>query len=894
MRSLALMLALLGLTAAVAQQAPVASKALLTAPWREQLQAVLDEYPPADALLQRVLERLQNPYELQRACWKESAPRGRGLGRSRCDPDSEFPEPGGALCYRRCRPGYTSDGVTMCWKSLFDFYSRGAGVHRSCQADEVEQNALCYRPCPDGFVGVGPVCWKPCDAQTYPFYGVDYGAMCCATAEACNRQMFEMAVKFPALWARVVASGLTGNYVGAVAKARQAVDGAMAFALPICGDPIFTPQALDVDTSAAGAASSRLSMPSGGGSGGGGGEEGADQPAQLPLPSESADEAAERQVGAGTLVPAVDAAAALPAAAPSVLTADARPMVGAAPEAVATMGPAGNSTCVESAFGTPARTCAEALAAGSSCAELVVAGYDCHCTCLDQEVACWKPWTFRGVGKLPRTCDASSSYPEKGSGLLCYQPCLPGFRSDGASQCHKISLWPPGNATVYSRGSGASLSCAEGEENDAGLCYARCPPGHTGAGPICWRDCDQRSAMPINGGAICCSSAQECGERIVNLATGIPFAFADAAVSALAGGALTPQLAMTAAKDIADALNGFKMPICDVPGSPPSPPPLPAGPPANGTQNSEEDSEPLGAPDTSDGPAGAGALSVQHALQLLPAAQGSAIARLALSAEDLGAQLRAELAALLGVAPARFQLDMFQAAPAASTLGDGAGFAMPSLDAIANGDFGRALLAFSILPAPPPALAAWELSARFLARARDGLAAIGSADAASSSGRRRRLRGADALGAATSALFDAASTPLLSRTVVVESALNQDSAALELVGLPNSTASGTLLDYSPVVLSSAGNFALWAELLDGARRGLPPTAALTERSPPPASATTGAEAAETALPPPRISRMAVPVASIIAGVCVACVLIVAVGYGGHAFMRRRRVASAVK
>ena len=34
-----------------------------------------------------------------------------------------------------------------------------------------------------------------------------------------------------------------------------------------------------------------------------------------------------------------------------------------------------------------------------------------------------------------------------------------------------------------------ALTCAEGEENDAALCYPPCDEGYTGVGPLCWQDC---------------------------------------------------------------------------------------------------------------------------------------------------------------------------------------------------------------------------------------------------------------------------------------------------------------------------------------------------------------------------------------------------------------------
>lgn len=131
---------------------------------------------------------------------------------------------------------------------------------------------------------------------------------------------------------------------------------------------------------------------------------------------------------------------------------------------------------------------------------------------------------------------------------------------------------------------------------------------------------------------------------------------------------------------------------------------------------------------------------------------------------------------MLGVDPVRFQLDMFQpplvggsGAPSwwegalerigLRSKGDGGGSG-------AEGSlFERALIVFSILPAPPPAPTAWELSASFLARARQGLAAIAARRSAGPA--RRRLVHVSGQSATPPEPLNEASTPLLLRAVMI-------------------------------------------------------------------------------------------------------------------------------
>jgi len=69
----------------------------------------------------------------------------------------------------------SSGQETNCW---IKSYGRGVGrVITDCPADKEKQLALCYPRCREGFTGVGPVCWQDC-----PSGYRDDGAFCAKPA----------------------------------------------------------------------------------------------------------------------------------------------------------------------------------------------------------------------------------------------------------------------------------------------------------------------------------------------------------------------------------------------------------------------------------------------------------------------------------------------------------------------------------------------------------------------------------------------------------------------------------------------------------------------------------------------------------------------------------------
>jgi len=172
-------------------------------------------------------------------CWKKTNGRGIGKPLSQC-PNADksgllcYPfcpsdmEGVGPVCWERCKPGYTNDGVTcrrdvriyssdnsncpwydICGLTLkrgcsncnshpgskndgctcrYDAHIygkstkvRGAGWPMSCRADEDQSGALCYPACGRNDSGVGPVCWSTCPKRDT----VDCGTFCASNVSTC-------------------------------------------------------------------------------------------------------------------------------------------------------------------------------------------------------------------------------------------------------------------------------------------------------------------------------------------------------------------------------------------------------------------------------------------------------------------------------------------------------------------------------------------------------------------------------------------------------------------------------------------------------------------------------------------------------------------------------------
>ena len=139
-------------------------------------------------------------------CWKKSYGRGVGTIPNQCS-DGRLFENGlcytpcksgysgnGPLCFQNCPSGYTNHPLS-CYKNLLTWflkqsYGRGAGtIPNNCGGGQLDAG-LCYKKCGSEFNGVGPICLKTCTGST----GIDCGAACASSRQACAAKIFEQIV----------------------------------------------------------------------------------------------------------------------------------------------------------------------------------------------------------------------------------------------------------------------------------------------------------------------------------------------------------------------------------------------------------------------------------------------------------------------------------------------------------------------------------------------------------------------------------------------------------------------------------------------------------------------------------------------------------------------------
>ena len=174
-------------------------------------------------------------------CWKKSYMRGVGSPITYCDPETDKE---GALCYPKCKPGYTGVGPA-CWKQckpgytergafcIIDldiyikgcccaiddeccnncnvtyiddgctcrrppksyprkYYSRGLGSPLGCKPDEERNGLLCYPKCNSSYTGEGPVCWQNCKTS----FPIECGAACAVNSGNCFNSLVNFGLAF--------------------------------------------------------------------------------------------------------------------------------------------------------------------------------------------------------------------------------------------------------------------------------------------------------------------------------------------------------------------------------------------------------------------------------------------------------------------------------------------------------------------------------------------------------------------------------------------------------------------------------------------------------------------------------------------------------------------------
>jgi len=146
---------------------------------------------------------------------------------------------------------------------------------------------------------------------------------------------------------------------------------------------------------------------------------------------------------------------------------------------------------------------------------------------VDQGVSCAKPGSYgRGTGYVSfeeRKC--KRDYGQNGCewlGAMVYPKCKAGFYNVGHNVCSPKCPDGYGDSgancfkPTYGRGAGVSrLVCAQGLQENAGLCYKPCPLNTYGVGPVCWSNCS--AGTPVACGLFCTSSVFECTETTVKI-----------------------------------------------------------------------------------------------------------------------------------------------------------------------------------------------------------------------------------------------------------------------------------------------------------------------------------------------------------------------------------------
>jgi hypothetical protein len=107
---------------------------------------------------------------------------------------------------------------------------------------------------------------------------------------------------------------------------------------------------------------------------------------------------------------------------------------------------------------------------------------------------------------------------------LCTPTC-PANTIDIGISCQK---------NTYDRGVGKLMQCDPSKQNDAGLCYDNCRPGFTGVGFVCWADCPAN--LPVNCGASCAKSKDDCALAVTDQVTSPFIAAGSIALTVLTAG----------------------------------------------------------------------------------------------------------------------------------------------------------------------------------------------------------------------------------------------------------------------------------------------------------------------------------------------------------------------
>jgi hypothetical protein len=129
----------------------------------------------------------------------------------KCKPD--YRAIGCCVCSPRCPSGMTDIGISCQKQSK----GRGVGKPMTCKEGQAYDAGLCYKPCKDGYHGVGPVCWQDCPS-TQP---VNCGAGCANRSSQCAEKTISQIIaplEVASNVAMAITTGGAGNAAVSAAK----------------------------------------------------------------------------------------------------------------------------------------------------------------------------------------------------------------------------------------------------------------------------------------------------------------------------------------------------------------------------------------------------------------------------------------------------------------------------------------------------------------------------------------------------------------------------------------------------------------------------------------------------------------------------------------------------
>ena len=227
--------------------------------------------------------------------------------------------------------------------------------------------------------------------------------------------------------------------------------------------------------------------------------------------------------------------------------------------------------------GGPIHTCADGLQQdGLLCYPQCNDGYTgvgpvcwqgCPDAFRDDGAFCYKPDSYgRGAGYAiwsEDDCNDDNSQGCEKWGLMWYPRCNDNFHNVACCVCSPDC--PSGMTDIgiscakdsYGRGAGDVLTCADDEDEDAGLCYTPCNDGFHGVGPVCWASCPDGLD---SCGALCVPSGQ-CSSDILSLGQqaleGVAKVAGDAGTDNVAGAV------QNSAETLAQLAGGLIHPLCN-------------------------------------------------------------------------------------------------------------------------------------------------------------------------------------------------------------------------------------------------------------------------------------------------------------------------------------------